>query len=91
MHVGWARDLRDQCAAAGVPFFFKQHGEWHPRRDNECIAPKCIAINGALSSGDKLEGGGDRPRWIAIERVGKKAAGRLLDGVEHNAMPKVTA
>jgi len=24
----WFRDLRDQCAAAGVPFFFKQWGEW---------------------------------------------------------------
>lgn len=22
----WARDLRDQCLAAGVPYFFKQHG-----------------------------------------------------------------
>jgi len=30
MHPDWARSLRDQCAAAGVPFFFKQWGEWHP-------------------------------------------------------------
>lgn len=28
MHPDWARGLRDQCAAAGVPFFFKQWGEW---------------------------------------------------------------
>jgi protein gp37 len=28
MHPDWARSLRDQCAAAGVPFFFKQWGEW---------------------------------------------------------------
>jgi len=27
MHPAWARSLRDQCAAAGVPFFFKQWGE----------------------------------------------------------------
>ena len=26
MHEAWARDPRDQCAAAGVPFFFKQWG-----------------------------------------------------------------
>jgi protein gp37 len=26
MQVEWARSLRDQCAAAGVPFFFKQWG-----------------------------------------------------------------
>ena len=28
MHPQWARDLRDQCVAAGVAFFFKQNGEW---------------------------------------------------------------
>jgi protein gp37 len=28
MHPEWARSLRDQCQAAGVPFFFKQWGEW---------------------------------------------------------------
>lgn len=26
----WFRSLRDQCAATGVPFFFKQWGEWAP-------------------------------------------------------------
>ncbi len=30
MHPDWARDIRDQCQAAGVPFFFKQWGEWVP-------------------------------------------------------------
>jgi protein gp37 len=30
LHPGWARSLRDQCQAAGVPFFFKQWGEWGP-------------------------------------------------------------
>lgn len=29
MHPDWARSLRDQCKVAGVPFFFKQWGEWH--------------------------------------------------------------
>lgn len=29
-HPDWIRSLRDQCLAAGVPFFFKQWGEWHP-------------------------------------------------------------
>lgn len=28
MHPDWARSIRDQCAAAGVAFHFKQHGEW---------------------------------------------------------------
>lgn len=32
----WVRTLRDECAAAGVPFFFKQWGGSHPvrRRDD---------------------------------------------------------
>jgi len=33
MHPNWARDLRDQCDAAGVPFFFKQWGNWAPDGD----------------------------------------------------------
>ncbi|MGH3851783.1 MAG: DUF5131 family protein, partial [Pseudonocardiaceae bacterium] len=28
MHPQWVRDIHDQCVAAGVPFFFKQWGEW---------------------------------------------------------------
>lgn len=30
MHPDWPRSLRDQCAGAGVPFLFKQWGEWLP-------------------------------------------------------------
>ena len=42
MHPDWARSLRDQCAAAGVPFHFKQWGEWAPfdgqRRSDHVLA-----------------------------------------------------
>jgi len=31
-HPDWVRSLRDQCAAAGVPFFFKQWGGVHKKR-----------------------------------------------------------
>ena len=31
MHESWVRDLRDQCAAAGVAFFFKQWGGRTPK------------------------------------------------------------
>lgn len=30
MNADWVRDIRDQCAAAGVPFFFKQWGGRNP-------------------------------------------------------------
>jgi protein gp37 len=29
-HPRWFYDLEQQCAAAGVPFFFKSWGHWHP-------------------------------------------------------------
>lgn len=32
LHPDWARGLRNQCQAAGVPFFFKQWGEWAPKQ-----------------------------------------------------------
>ena len=76
MHPAWARSLRDQCAAAGVPFYFKQFGEHiaHP-------APSAKWSDGSAVDPD-LEP-------VTFERVGKKLAGRLLDGVEHNGMPAV--
>ncbi len=69
----WARDLRDQCTSAGVPFFFKQWGEWAPNgfRGIGDFRGK------ELLSGPVLDDMGHRE---VIERVGKKAAGRELDG-----------
>ncbi|MBL1436542.1 MAG: phage Gp37/Gp68 family protein [Rhodobacteraceae bacterium] len=34
IHPDWARSLRDQCVEAGVPYFFKQWGEWLPIGQN---------------------------------------------------------
>jgi protein gp37 len=88
MHPQWARDLRDQCAAAGVPFFFKQWGEWRP---HERDYPRNSDRAGIIYPGGRFvrrglgdasgEGGAD------MFMAGKKAAGRLLDGIEHNGMP----
>lgn len=33
MNPSWARALRDQCAEKGVPFHFKQWGQWRPIGD----------------------------------------------------------
>lgn len=35
MQLEWARSLRDQCADAGVPFFFKQWGNHRPVDDGD--------------------------------------------------------
>lgn len=87
MHPDWARALRDQCAAAGVPFFFKQWGEYRPpQTDGERESVR----DGHGFGGSLLPSGvfGD-PRGNAVVKVGKKLAGRLLDGREHNDMPGV--
>lgn len=72
MHPDWVRSIRDQCQAAGVPFFFKQFGEW---------APSSITRN--FTREFKIFDDGS-----LMYKVGKKAAGRLLDGREHNEFPK---
>lgn len=73
MHPDWARSLRDQCQAAGVPFFFKQWGEWGIH-NLDWGAKKHMVIH---------EG------WPTMSKVGKKAAGRLLDGKEYNEFPSL--
>lgn len=76
MHPAWARSLRDQCAAADVPFLFKQWGEFAPR---EPYASE-------LMESDELCG-----KWDGVSyRYGKKGAGRLLDGAQHDGYPEKT-
>lgn len=107
MHPEWARSLRDQCVAAGVPFFFKQWGAWsliqkdtpiihngidtgllHDARRNTdfgCLDPdgtwyhQHTGWNGRPIDPDTGE--------AYMVKVGKKAAGRLLDGREWNEFP----
>ncbi|GGC90750.1 DUF5131 family protein [Chelatococcus reniformis] len=79
-HPAWARGLRDQCAAAGVPFHWKQHGEWIGAPDAWNLAEGSSAYDDCAYD---LE--------ADAVRVGKKRAGRLLDGVEHNGMPEDAA
>jgi protein gp37 len=74
----WYRSLRDQCQAAGVPFHFKQWGEWGLE---EMATP--IQINNSMYEVFK---GGER-----VFRIGKKTAGRVLDGTTHDGIPRIVA
>ena len=76
----WAADLRDQCARADVPYFFKQWGEFLP-------ADLALArqLPGAHEYVRAHEGCQAIPQLMF--RVGKKAAGRELDGQLHDAVP----
>jgi protein gp37 len=98
MHPDLVRSLRDQCAAAGVAFFFKQWGEWLGGEANRDQAA------GPMHSYRRCDNGSfDWPRirashsfdhkdpWsgnVCAKNIGKQAAGRLLDGIEHNAIPQ---
>ncbi len=76
MHPDNPRSLRDQCAAAGIPFFFKQWGEWAP-----CDMFPGLQKPGVVKSLDGQHEG-------MVCRVGKKKAGCLLDGVEYKEYPE---
>jgi len=78
LHPDWVRSLRDQCAAAGVPFMFKQWGAWFPY---EAINPSGVPI-----PGDAVLIPGADP-YILYERQGKKRAGNTLDGRQHLEWP----
>jgi protein gp37 len=107
MHPDWARSLRDQCAAAGVPFLFKQWGEWTPDdpgeefREFDCagVLPGGEATYysqgyvAPFDSTERLRAAGNvrLDGRTLMHRIGKKAAGRLLDGIENNGFPKSRA
>ncbi|MDB5552160.1 MAG: hypothetical protein JWL86_2144 [Rhizobium sp.] len=122
MHPDWARSLRDQCEAAGVPFHFKQWGAWAPLcaldesyaadfyapipagRDPEAVRRCRVEQMVMQSSGrvfpldqwSRMSGENPAAGDFAYQQgaggmhffhCGKKRAGRLLDGVEHNGVP----
>jgi hypothetical protein len=96
-HPDWFRTLRDQCAAADVPFLFKQWGDWTPGENVQRTKGK---VRTASLFNEKWDYGtanlaktdghiDDEPD---VYHIGKGKAGRLLDGVEHNGFPaKATA
>lgn len=97
MNPDWVRSLRNQCVDAGVRFLFKQWGEWG---EPDSIERTGLARHGWWEL-SREDGGAPRTEWPGpvvhgvelaslrpeVFRVGKKAAGRLLDGVVHDGFP----
>lgn len=79
MNPAWARSIRDQCVAAGVPFHFKQWGEWTPEISG--IDLNDADDKNAVHRFDDEE---------IVVRVGKHNAGRLLDGRTWDQLPEAT-
>ncbi|NML34553.1 phage Gp37/Gp68 family protein [Paraburkholderia sp. G-4-1-8] len=122
-HPDWPRTLRDQCAAAGVPFLFKQWGAWRPISEgesdwfsnlyvscrraregedqtivDEMQGRRCTVAQAVIHyDGTVFE---DIAAFAAYQQgtgamltfnVGKKAAGRQLDGRTHDEFPRGAA
>jgi protein gp37 len=88
MHPDWARRLRDQCAAAGVPFLFKQWGAWVDEETGRNTIGEDSPVYRRTRGNNSVNG--DRMQVLdqqLMVRVGKKAAGRELDGVTHDGYP----
>ena len=95
-HPDWHRAARDFCAAHDIPFLFKQWGEYLPAIDRDKEDPDWRRDYSFTYADDQpdmnwlnLAGGSGfhGARFHVMQRVGKRFAGRLLDGVEHNAFP----
>ncbi|MCL4068177.1 phage Gp37/Gp68 family protein [Pseudomonas sp. GX19020] len=96
MHQDWVISLRDQCIAAGVAFHFKQWGEWAPGEcdSGEQTGTEKVAtyfdddwIIGEVTLRESLEM--ERDEEPDLWRIGKKRAGRHLDGETWDQMPGV--
>lgn len=90
MHPDWVRSVRDQCQAAGVPYFFKQWGEWSDSisgiTGTRLFEPEQLRYMNDDGTITPL-GMGYQPSKRLLFRVGTKRAGRLLDGQEYNELP----
>jgi len=89
MHPDWARSLRDQCASANVPFFFKQWGEWRDGGGHVPIPVRNYQSHICYLDKDtgKCKSNPNRFSDETMIKLGKGKSGRLLDGVEHNGFP----
>ena len=93
----WVRGIRDQCQAAGVPFHFKQWGEWAEcgplQSDPDFLGGAWFdSAGGGMTAVAMLNSASGRYHRFGdgkiMERVGKKAAGRMLDGRTWLEFPK---
>jgi protein gp37 len=96
MHPNWVRSIRDQCQAAGVPFHFKQWGAFEPvtplyrGRDDTLETGGEVVVNSDGTIHNDRDGQPNDPHAWLMHRVGKKSAGRLLDGRTWDEVPEVS-
>lgn len=89
MHADWVHAIQAECWRGDVPFFFKQWGEWAPayELDHDPQA-QAMCVLGKVTRNDFPTGEAGRR---TVFKVGKRVAGRKLDGLIHDATPKILA
>lgn len=92
MHPQWVRSLRDQCTDAGVSFLYKQWGDWVPVAGaddwrNRLESDHDVRVDGYHWPISQPHGAEDGTE-VLMRRVGKKAAGRELDGRTWDEFPR---
>ena len=99
-HPAWFRELRDVALASGVPFLFKQWGEWAPCSPDQWhgLGPNALprqlvvspsgrdSCSGFLSKTASAQAKADG--WLPMQRIGKAAAGNELDGRKWLEIPR---
>lgn len=92
-HPEWFREIQVNCMSYGVPFLFKQWGEWRPPLEGESYTtlplwrgPAAVMVDRDNATVHCFQSGNVGKNDVVI-RVGKKEAGRLLDGKEYNELP----
>lgn len=88
MHPDWVRSIRDQCIEFNIPFFFKQWGSWLP--GSKIKPPEDVTYNVYQMQNGTYGRLVTAHRWdenTVSAKVGKKKAGRLLDGQEWSRFP----
>ncbi|ABM38628.1 phage Gp37/Gp68 family protein [Polaromonas naphthalenivorans] len=86
MHPEWARSLRDQCAYAGIPFLFKQWGEWISTDQEACPSGPPFS-RWEWADGTAFQPGDGNRAMSLFCKAGKKSTGRLLDEITHDGFP----
>ena len=76
MNPAWAAAIRDQCEAAGVPFHFKQWGHWGPHADGPSARIQTVQMTDRQGN------------VVNLFKLGKRASGRLLDGMTWDQFPR---
>jgi protein gp37 len=96
MHPEWPRNIKDQCVSSGVPFHFKQWGEWAPATAEYGTIGSIMPETGEKYTWIGCNGRTQNPSFhgltgaMAVAKIGKKAAGRMLDGREWLEFPGKT-